>query len=324
MYKFIVVPYGLCCGPRKFTELMKPPIATLRLDGHFIAICIDDLINVGLTYDACVKNVIASIKLLNSLGFIIHPDKSIFLPKQEITFLGFNINSQKMGITLIDTKNKTLKGYYSEMLHKNNQTIRYVEEVIGLMTSSLPGVKYGVAHYKYLEQDKTNAFKISKECFDAMMILSPQSIIDVQWWYNNINCSKNNITKGEPVIEISSDASSFGWGAVYNNIRTGETYSLDNIEYHINAKELLAAKFFLKTFVKVPHAYAKLLSDNTTTVHGIHIMHSNQFDLCHSIISEIWAEDKNIWIAASYIPRKEKMQMQNHAKNKLNWNGIFS
>ena len=30
------------------------------------------------------------------------------------------------------------------------------------MTSSLPVVKYGAAHYKYLEQDKTNALKISK------------------------------------------------------------------------------------------------------------------------------------------------------------------
>ena len=44
----------------------------------------------------------------------------------------------------------------------NNQTIRYVAKVIGLMTSSLPGVKHGAAHYKYLEQDKTNALKISK------------------------------------------------------------------------------------------------------------------------------------------------------------------
>ena len=55
------------------------------------------------------------------------------------------------------------------------------------MTSSLPGVKYGAAHYNYLEQDKTNALKISKGYFDAMTILSPQSIIDFQWWYNNIN-----------------------------------------------------------------------------------------------------------------------------------------
>ena len=70
------------------------------------------------------------------------------------------------------------------------------------MTSTLPGVKYGAAHYKYLEQDKTHALQISKRCFDSMMILSPQSITDVQWWYNKINCSINNIMKGEPVTEI--------------------------------------------------------------------------------------------------------------------------
>ena len=83
---------------------MKAPIAILRLDGHIIAIYVDDLINVGLTFDECVENLIASIKLLNSLGFIIYSDKSISLPKQEITFLGFNINSQKMEITLTETK----------------------------------------------------------------------------------------------------------------------------------------------------------------------------------------------------------------------------
>ena len=68
------------------------------------------------------------------------------------------------------------------------------------MTSSLSIVKYGAAHCKYLEQDKTNALKICKRCFDVMMILSPQSITDVERCYNKIDCSKNNITKGEPVI----------------------------------------------------------------------------------------------------------------------------
>ena len=106
LYKFLVLPNSLCCGPRKFTKMIKPPIATLRLDGHIIANYIDDLTNAELTYDECVENVITSIRLLSSLGFIIHPDKSIFLPKQEITFLEFNINSQKMEITLADTKKK--------------------------------------------------------------------------------------------------------------------------------------------------------------------------------------------------------------------------
>ena len=37
LYKLLVLPNGLCCGPRKFLKLIKPPIATLRLDGHIIA-----------------------------------------------------------------------------------------------------------------------------------------------------------------------------------------------------------------------------------------------------------------------------------------------
>ena len=104
LYKFLVLPNGPCCGPIKFKNLMKPPIATSRLDSHVISIYIDDLVNVGLTFDGCVENVITSRKPLNSLGYIIHPDNSIFLSKQELTFLGFNINSKKMEIALTDTK----------------------------------------------------------------------------------------------------------------------------------------------------------------------------------------------------------------------------
>ena len=63
-----------------------------------------------------------------------------------------------------------------------------------------------------------------------MMILSPQSTTDIQWWYNKINCSKNSITKSETVTEISSDASRFGWGAVCNSICTGGSFNLDEIE----------------------------------------------------------------------------------------------
>ena len=103
MQKFLVLRNGLCCGPRKFTKLMKLPIATLRLDVHIIAIYIDDLINAGLAFDECVGNVITSIKFLNSPG---HPEKTIFSPKQEIKFVGFNINSEKMEIPLLVQKRK--------------------------------------------------------------------------------------------------------------------------------------------------------------------------------------------------------------------------
>ena len=47
-----------------FKKLMKPPKDTLILQ------FIDDLINIRLTFDKCVKNVTTSIKLWNSLGLL--------------------------------------------------------------------------------------------------------------------------------------------------------------------------------------------------------------------------------------------------------------
>ena len=116
-------------------------------------------------------------------GYINIYETFIFLPKQVIKFLGFDINSQKWKQLLLIQKlwKDTLKACFSELPHKNNQTIRYVAKVIGLMTSSLLGVKYGGAHYKYLGQDKINVLKISTGCFDAILILSPQSLTGVQW-----------------------------------------------------------------------------------------------------------------------------------------------
>ena len=104
-----------------------------------------------------------------------------------------------------------------------------------------------------------------------------------------MSCSNyNNIVKGKLVIEISSDASSFGWENVYNKIFTGGAFNFDEMEYHINSKVILAANFSLKTFVKVPDAHDKLLSDENTAVYGINNIHSIKSDLCHFIISEIW------------------------------------
>ena len=50
----------------------------------------------------------------------------------------------------------------------------------------------------------------------------------------------------------------------------------------------------------------------------------NKSDLCHSIISEIWAwaKDKNIWITASYIPGKDNYDADAESRKKqteLEW-----
>ena len=105
-FKFVVLPNGLCSGPRKFTKLTKPPIACLRIEGVIVAIYIDDIIAIGDTYEKCLIGTIKTIKLFLKLGFIIHPEKSSLQPSQEITYLGFVFNSKEMLVTLTRKKGK--------------------------------------------------------------------------------------------------------------------------------------------------------------------------------------------------------------------------
>ena len=44
--------------------------------------------------------------------------------------------------------------------------------------------------------------------------LSPEAIQDVCWWRDNILNSKNNILQDNHLLTLTTDASSYGWGAV--------------------------------------------------------------------------------------------------------------
>ena len=48
-------------------------------------------------------------ELFDRLGFVVHPDKSVLMPTQETTVLGFVINSRKMSVKLTPQKEKNLK-----------------------------------------------------------------------------------------------------------------------------------------------------------------------------------------------------------------------
>ena len=100
LYQFTCLPNGLSSCPRKFTKLLKPTLTELHKKGHVSSSYIDDLYLQGRTYALCVSNVIDTFIHFDSLGFTIHPDKSVFIPSQRLVLLGFLIDSVAMTITL--------------------------------------------------------------------------------------------------------------------------------------------------------------------------------------------------------------------------------
>ena len=89
LYQCTCYPNGLACCPRKFTKLPKPVYYTLRQAGHLSTGYIDDSYLQGTSYDQCLENVKDTVTLFNKLGLLIHPDKSVLYPTQQVVF-GFS------------------------------------------------------------------------------------------------------------------------------------------------------------------------------------------------------------------------------------------
>ena len=96
---------------------------------------------------------------------------------------------------------------------KDSVSIRKVARLLGKISSSFQGVKFGRLHYRKIERDKTEALKIAKGNFEKKMSLSSQALEEIKWWLENVDQSYSDIHNGNPDITINTDASKTGWGA---------------------------------------------------------------------------------------------------------------
>ena len=56
----------------------------------------------------CFKIVWKYVKLLGNLGFVVHPEKSVFVLSQDIKYLGFILNSVTMIVRLTTQKKRKI------------------------------------------------------------------------------------------------------------------------------------------------------------------------------------------------------------------------
>ena len=307
LYQFTCLPNGLSCAPRKFTKLLKPALSELHMQGHLSSGYIDDIYLQGKTYHACLTNVVDTVTQFDSLGFVAHPDKSIFEPTQNLEILGFQINSVRMIITLTEEKAHKLRNKCMNLREQVSPTIREVASAIGKIVSAFPGVMYGPLHYRHLEHDKTTALHRTHWNFDKHMDLTPLAIAELDWWISNVLTSKNVLSRDHPSSTLTTDASNEGWGAVVEQSSTGGLWSAGEKMHHINYLELLAVFLGLQAFYQTHHdIHVRLMIDNSTAVAVINHMGTSHSTVLNALCKQIWewCVLRNIWISAAHIPGK--------------------
>lgn len=316
LYEFTAMPYGLSSAPRTFTKIMKEVITYLRTRGYKSVVYLDDILCIGDTYDECLTNINETLRLLNCLGFVVNYDKSCLQPTQKCKFLGFIYNSIDMTISLPSDKRKKIRKLVQKFSRLPVCTIREFAQLIGVLTSACPAIKYSWLYTKTLERQKYLALE-EHGSYDVKIRTTANILPDLQWWSRNILTAVNSLTVPSFELEIFTDASLTGWGAFCNNNRVNGGWKDSELHYHINQLELLAVFLGLKSFARKKHNCNILLRvDNTTAISYVNRMGGIQFPHLTDLTKDIWqwCEERNIWLFASYINTKDNVEADQESR----------
>ena len=314
LYQFTCYPNGLARIPRKFTKIMKAPLSCLRSQGHFIIGYIDDFFLKGNSGPQCVASLVEAARLLERLGFTIHPTKSKLLPETKMVFLGFLIDSVAMTVTLTDDKRTALVALIDAILHRLQQNgsikIEVVASLVGKIVSSLPGSLFGALYYRALEADKNGALRRTGGNYEGFMTLSDNAMRDVMWWKENLPTMFAPIRWPPITAEMSTDASGKGWGASFNCTSIGGSWTVAESDLHINVLEMLAILYALRSFqTDLASQHVRVLCDNSVSVSVINKMGTCRSPECNYMAQKIWAfcQDQDIFLTCAHIPGVENV-----------------
>jgi len=158
---FTAFPNGLACCPRLFTKLLKPVMAHFHMFSFVSTIFTDDILLMGDSEKECVQNVKSLLALFKSLGFAVHPTKSVLIPSHKIIYLGSDSQSMTAVPTLerkqriLSTASKLLTGSFSAV----REFAQFIRQVI----SCFQGVKFGPLWYRYMEMIRSRPLSRIKE-----------------------------------------------------------------------------------------------------------------------------------------------------------------
>ena len=251
-------------------------------------------------------NTLTAVQLFISLGFQVHPKKSMVVPTQKIEYLGFVVSSIDMTVRLTEEKVSAIIKRCRDFSRVNKEhSIREVASLVGTLISTFPGVQYGPLHYRSLDRDKMDALKRCKGDYEAYMVLSPESLGELSWWITHVDSSVRKITREDPHSILETDASLTGWGAKWGEMKTQGVWCRSEKDQHINCLELLAIRWGLLSLCHAEHdTHIRIMSDNVTAVCYINAMGGCQSDICNRIACDIWqwAIEKSIWLSAAHTP----------------------
>ena len=126
IYKFQCLPFGLLTAPRVFTKLLKPVVGFLRQNVCRLIIYLDNLLLMHQDRAQLEQITQLTCQLFESLGLMVNLKKSILTPTQELEFLGFQLGSALMRLSLPSEKLRKIQQDARRMMHQASVSVREI------------------------------------------------------------------------------------------------------------------------------------------------------------------------------------------------------
>lgn len=103
-YEFQCLPFGLKSSPQVFMKCTQPLIAHIRSKGHRGLIYLDNSLWMTQSFHQSQLQIQEVMSIFQKAGFTTNMEKLSLIPMQEVTFIGYLINTSKMMVYLPQEK----------------------------------------------------------------------------------------------------------------------------------------------------------------------------------------------------------------------------
>ncbi|KZS10024.1 Uncharacterized protein APZ42_025607 [Daphnia magna] len=251
VYEFTCLPFGLSSAPWGFTKILKPVVGFLRKNEIKLIFFLDNILILSPTKEKAKLDFNVAKELLEEIGFIINHTKSRATPGQTMEFLGLDVNSNNLSVSLPESKVDSIINLCTRAIEKIHISLYEVARMLGKFSWATFALIFSQAHYRSLQSQYIENTRLNSN-LDQKVSLSKEAVRDLTWWVQNLKTVNGKPLKiVDPDLIIYSDACLSGWDGHCNGLTTRGPWCADDHTRHINDLELMAALNCLKSFA--PH-----------------------------------------------------------------------
>ena len=162
-------------------------------------------------------------------------------PSTHITYLGININSEDFTISIPDNKYIELMSSFPDWLNRKKCTKQELLSLIGKLSFVCKVVRPGRTFLRRLIDLSTTVDRLHHH-----INLNNEARADIKWWldflptWNRKSIIPESFSVTAHDIKLFTDASSHGFGAIYNNAWIQAAWPVPYTHHSIDYKELFA------------------------------------------------------------------------------------